>query len=276
MARPAEVTVDYKIIKSRRKTIAIEIKPDGSVIVRCPLRIPQKTVDSFVESKRQWIENKLKDIDSKASENIPKLSVREIKELTAKAKDILPSKVEYYANLLGVSYGRISVKCQRTLWGSCSSKGNLNFNCLLMLTPEDITDYVVVHELAHRLHMNHSKEFWSCVESILPDYKQRRKWLKKNGASLMRAAIDNTAESRSYYTYMVRCADGSLYTGYTTDLSARLAAHNSGKGAKYTRSRLPVSLVYYESFPDKWQAQSREALIKQLTKAQKEALIRDF
>ncbi len=86
---------------------------------------------------------------------------------------------------MGVSYGRITIRSQRTRWGSCSSKGNLNFNCLLLLCPEAVQDYVVVHELCHRKELNHSPKFWAEVERICPDYKTHRKWLKENGSSLI-------------------------------------------------------------------------------------------
>ena len=82
---------------------------------------------------------------------------------------------------MGVTYGRITIRNQRTLWGSCSSRGNLNFNCLLMKTPVEIQDYVIVHELAHRKHMDHSPAFWAEVEKVVPDYRERRKWLRRNG-----------------------------------------------------------------------------------------------
>ena len=82
---------------------------------------------------------------------------------------------------MGVKYGRITVRRQKTRWGSCSSKGNLNFNCLLMLCPDFVVDYVVVHELCHLKQMNHSERFWAEVERVLPQYKEARKWLKENG-----------------------------------------------------------------------------------------------
>mgnify|MGYP002547163680 CR=1 FL=1 len=85
---------------------------------------------------------------------------------------------------MGVSYGRVSIRDQRTRWGSCSGKGNLNFNWKLSLVPDEILDYVVVHELAHRKEMNHSQRFWAEVERILPDYKARRKWLKEFGSQV--------------------------------------------------------------------------------------------
>ena len=85
----------------------------------------------------------------------------------------------------GISYGRITIRNQKSRWGSCSEKGNLNFNCLLMLTPPDVIDYVVVHELCHRIHMDHSAAFWAEVQKVLPDYKKAKKWLKDNGSSII-------------------------------------------------------------------------------------------
>ena len=87
---------------------------------------------------------------------------------------------------MNLQYGRITIRNQKTRWGSCSGKGNLNFNCLLMLAPDEIVDYVVVHELCHLIEMNHSKAFWAQVENVLPDYRERRKWLKDHGNEIMR------------------------------------------------------------------------------------------
>ena len=105
----------------------------------------------------------------------------EIKDLTKKAAIVIPEKVKKYARIIGVDYGRISIRHQRTRWGSCSSKGNLNFNCMLMLFPDEVIDYVVVHELCHRKHMNHSERFYKEVEGAYPEYRKWRKWLKENG-----------------------------------------------------------------------------------------------
>ena len=111
----------------------------------------------------------------------------EIKELYKKAKQDIPVRAKKYAEIIGVSYGRITIRCQKTRWGSCSSKGNLNFNCLLMLMPEKVRDYVVIHELCHRKEMNHSKKFWKLVEDVMPDYKEQKKYLKDNSAVIQKA-----------------------------------------------------------------------------------------
>ena len=108
-----------------------------------------------------------------------------MKVLADEALRVIPERVRFYAPVVGVTYGRITIRNQRTRWGSCSAKGNLNFNCLLMKAPPEVLDYVVVHELCHRLEMNHSPRFWAQVERVLPDYKVSRKWLREHGNELM-------------------------------------------------------------------------------------------
>ena len=101
-------------------------------------------------------------------------------------KKKLSLMIPKYSLSMGVNPNRITIRNQRTRWGSCSSKGNLNFNCLLSLVPERVMEYVVVHELAHLIEMNHSKRFWKIVEEIIPDYKEQKRWLKENGDGLIR------------------------------------------------------------------------------------------
>lgn len=180
-----------KIIRSRRKTMALEITKNAEILVRAPYGMPDSEIERFLKEKRQWIIEKLQLIREKQRERqereatINKLTMDEIQALADKALQIIPERVAYFAPQIGVTYGRITIRNQRTRWGSCSGKGNLNFNCLLMLTPPEIIDYVVVHELCHRKQMNHSPAFWAEVEKILPDYKERRLWLKKNGGALI-------------------------------------------------------------------------------------------
>lgn len=176
-------SIPYTLVRSSRKTISIVIRPSGEVEVRCPKRCSRREVDAFVTSKEEWIQKHLKAIAERPQQ--PVLSREELKNLAAKAARVLPEKVQYFAEILGVSYGRITIRSQRTRWGSCSAKGNLNFNCLLSLCPEEVQDYVVIHELCHRKEMNHSAAFWTEVQRLCPDYRLHRKWLKDNGASLI-------------------------------------------------------------------------------------------
>ncbi len=179
--------MNIELIRSKRRSISIEITPDLKVIVRAPLRMSEKDINSFIGEKADWLDKHYRKMQERQASkaDVKGLTEQDIRLLTTKAKRILPPKVKKYAERVGVDYGRITIRMQKSRWGSCSSKGNLNFNCLLMNALEEIVDYVVVHELCHRKEMNHSKQFWAEVEKVLPDYKERRKWLKDNGGKLM-------------------------------------------------------------------------------------------
>ena len=174
--------IELTVIRSRRKTISLELKYK-QIIVRAPLFVSDKEIYSFIDSKKHWIEKKMYVITERQRtvENLPAFSDEEIKALADKARIIIPERVRHYADIIGVTYNRITIRCQRTRWGSCSSKGNLNFNCLLVLFPVEVIDSVVVHELCHRKHMNHSDKFYREIEKVFPDYKKHHKWLKDNG-----------------------------------------------------------------------------------------------
>lgn len=176
------MNVPYQIIKNDRKTIAIQIKPDGQVVVRCPKRIRVEEARRFVESKADWIE---KHLTKRLHQDVAKYTPKELEQLREQTRKLVTERVRHYAPIIGVTYGKIAIRTQHTRWGSCSSKGNLNFNCLLALVPARILDYVVVHELCHRKELNHSDRFWKEVERILPDYKERKEWLKASGSTLI-------------------------------------------------------------------------------------------
>ena len=171
---------EYEIIYSRRKTVAIQVTSEGKVVVRAPYRCPRSFIEAFVRGKEDWVLKHLEqaqaNLEKRRASAHPPLSAEERARYIMIARDIFTRKVEYY--------GRISIREQKTRWGSCSSKGDLNFNWRLILAPEEVLDYVVVHELAHRREMNHSKAFYAIVESVLPDYRRAQKWLKDNGQSL--------------------------------------------------------------------------------------------
>ena len=101
------------------------------------------------------------------------------------ARKIFKRKTAAYARKMDVTYGRITIREQKTRWGSCTSEGNLNFNWRLIFAPEKVLDYVVVHELAHRKEMNHSARFWALVASILPDYTEQKSWLREHGGVII-------------------------------------------------------------------------------------------
>lgn len=219
--------VILEVIYSRRKTLAIAIKPDGRVIVRAPSGLREKSIEGIVMGKAPWILRKKKEIEDRYSNHrrgyidgdlflyrgktypleirvdeavvrahmqfqnkfvieTPIESKAIYKELLEKfyrkcTKELVQERVSYYQPILGVNPNRIVIKEQRTRWGSCSSLGNLNFNWKLSMAITEALEYVVVHEMSHLMHMNHSKAFWQLVEDTLPDYRVGRNWLKKNG-----------------------------------------------------------------------------------------------
>lgn len=166
----------FRILRSDRKTIALQIR-EGEILVRAPRRASTDMIREFVDSHGAWI---AKTMERQSRQTVPDtLDEAERKRLRQRAGEMIRKRVEYYAPEMGITYNRIFIKEQKTRWGSCSSSGNLNFNWKLILIGEELLDYVVVHELAHRKQMNHSPQFWQEVEKILPDYKERRRRLKE-------------------------------------------------------------------------------------------------
>ena len=179
--------MEFEVIRSNRKSMAVEIKLN-KLIIRAPMQASNEEINSFMLKNKAWIEKHLAKAAAQQQvvASVKKLTVDEIRQLADKALEAIPERVKHYAPLVGVTYGRITIRNQRSKWGSCSSKGNLNFNCLLMLAPPQVIDYVVVHELCHRKEMNHSKDFWREVEKVLPNYLDQVKWLKDEGSNVIR------------------------------------------------------------------------------------------
>lgn len=181
-------TDTYRVIRSKRKTISIEVTNDLEVIVRAPRWVAMREIRYFVDEKENWIRKAIARVEKarerSLSEPDHRLTEEALRELTERAKQVIPGRVEHYAELLGVTYGRITIRHQKTRWGSCSAKGNLNFNCLLMLAPPEVLDAIVVHELCHRIEMNHSQRFYSAVYRVYPEYDRWNRWLRDHGREL--------------------------------------------------------------------------------------------
>ena len=173
---------EFRIIRTDRKSFCIKSGSDGFV-VRVPKRATEAEVNDFLNQHKLWIEKqklrteKLK----KEYEQLKPLSETELLRIKKKAKNVIPERVDYYARLMGVCYGKITIRTQKGRWGSCSASGNLSFNCLLMLAPGAVIDSVVVHELCHIKVKNHSQKFYNEVIKVFPDYWNCHKWLKENG-----------------------------------------------------------------------------------------------
>jgi len=174
--------IAVQIIRSKRRTISIELKPVG-IVVRAPKGMSEADIMGFLEKKGGWIDKHWAQIQERQAETeaLPPLMQEDIRALAKKALEVIPKRVAHYAPLVGVDYGRITIRNQKTRWGSCSSQGNLNFNCLLMLFPDEVIDSGGVHELCHRKRMNHSAKFYKEVERVFPEYRKWDRWLKENG-----------------------------------------------------------------------------------------------
>ena len=184
--RAQEHTIAYELRRSARKTLSLEIREDGSLLVRAPKSCEKSRIEAFIREKEDWIREKSeaqKRRERKAEEG-PKLTDAQRQLYRERSREVFEQKTAYYARIMGVSYERIAIRDQKTRWGSCSAKKNLNFNWRLILAPAGVLDYVVVHELAHLREMNHSARFWAVVEETMPDYRKYRSWLRENGRIL--------------------------------------------------------------------------------------------
>lgn len=169
--------------------MSLQITPDMKVLVKAPIGIPDSNVVDFVRSKKPWLEKNMTKAkeNAKLLEEIGSFTEEDIKQIKKKARKEIPLRVAYYASKAGISYNRIFIRIQKSRWGSCSSEGNLNFNALLVLMPQQVMDSVIVHELCHRRHMDHSKAFYDEVYAMFPEYRKWNKWLREHGeAYLMR------------------------------------------------------------------------------------------
>lgn len=169
---------EYTLVRSKRKSLAIEVNRDLEVIVRAPFLLPKFTVEAFVKSREEWIEKAIEKMREKAQNAPAELSSEKIKELKKRAKEVLPDRVKYYSELMNLFPTALKITSAKTRFGSCSGKNSICFSYRLMQYSMDAIDYVVVHELAHIKHKNHSKKFYDLIEKYLPDYKERQRLLK--------------------------------------------------------------------------------------------------
>lgn len=179
-----DITLPIIFERGKRKTLAISVTDKMQLSIKAPLRMSEREIDRFVNQRRFWIYKQAKRAQ-RAAENHVEYSESEERRLREKARRVLTEKTDRFKKELDVEYKRIRIGDQKTRWGSCSSKGTISYSWRLILMPDEIQDYVVVHELCHLHEMNHSKKFWEWVGRIIPDYQRRRRWLKSHGDEYM-------------------------------------------------------------------------------------------
>lgn len=169
--------MEYTIIRSKRKTISLEVKQGGAVIVRAPARCSRAAIDSFVAAHSRWLESAVRRVREQELAH-PEPDEAQQAELIRAAREFLPKRMAYFAAVMGLCPTGVRITSARTRFGSCSAKNSLCFSWRLMQYPDECIDYVVVHELAHIVHKNHGPEFYALIASVLPDYRERIKKLK--------------------------------------------------------------------------------------------------
>lgn len=167
----------YELIRSGRRTLALEVTREGRVLVRAPMRLGQKRIEEFVARHAEWIEEHLA-VQRERRERRPGPTPQQREELILRAKAVLPERTAYYGGIMGLYPTGITITGAEKRFGSCSGKDRICFSWRLMQYPDEAIDYVVVHELAHIRHKDHGKEFYACVERVLPDWRERRALLK--------------------------------------------------------------------------------------------------
>lgn len=226
--RTNTVVGDYVLVRSRRRSVGLEVRPDATLVVRVPVRAPLTLVDAVLLEKSAWIKEKLQQArnrnlslprhDFLTGERFPYLGRDHPFVVAAfqdrplvfdertgftldmavfdrgeqlfeswyrtRARELLTERVRLYAPRVGVPIPRLRITGAERRWGSCSATGTVSFAWRLIMAPTDVIDYVVVHELAHVRQMNHSPAFWAVVAAVMPDYAQRKRWLKEHGPSL--------------------------------------------------------------------------------------------
>ena len=210
--------IAYQVVRSNRKSVALVIDNEANLIVRAPALMPDTVIDEFVRRKKRWINEKQQQVAVFGEKHPPvvvetgesimylgsnyaiikndvdeadisgnELIVPEnydiealIAWLKGQAMQIISERVTLYANVMGVTPGTVKLSEAKARWGSCSTKNNLNFAWRLVMCPLSVIDYVVVHELSHITHKNHSPAFWARVKTVLPTYEDGQEWLKLN------------------------------------------------------------------------------------------------
>ena len=163
----------YTVVRSDRKTVGITVKQSGEVVIRAPRRMPLAELQQIVEKHRGWI---LRTVERQQNRSASP-DAQEQEALRRKAYEVLPGLVEYWAKRIGVTPASVKITSARTRHGSCSGKNRICFSLFLMQYPPEAVEYVVVHELCHILHHDHSNAFWAAVERYLPDYRARQNLL---------------------------------------------------------------------------------------------------
>ena len=177
--------IEYQLIRSKRRSIALLITDDAILRVRAPYKVSRELIEDFIRKKTAWIERHLKKArEQKQIVCAKRQSAHPVRYYKKQARQVIPLRVKELSCLTGLGYKGIKITSARKRFGSCSPINSLTFSWRLLLAPGKVLDYVIIHELAHTVEKNHSRRFWGKIEELMPDYKFSHVWLKENGAGL--------------------------------------------------------------------------------------------
>ncbi|MDP1833412.1 MAG: M48 family metallopeptidase [Candidatus Moranbacteria bacterium] len=160
------------------KSVKLAVYQDGHFVVSAPKWYPIYVINKFIEEKSQWIFDKVKDVDFDLLDRKKADEIAGYKKYVKLARVVVASRLEFFNRHYGFAYNRVAIKNQKTCWGSCSQNANLNFNYKIINLPEELRDYVIVHELCHLRELNHSRDFWNLMAQTVPNHRELRKRLK--------------------------------------------------------------------------------------------------
>jgi len=178
--------VEYTLkVSKRARRMRLAIYCDGNFVVTAPRNMSENIVEQFIIRKSQWILDKLDYFKSISGQVFAKGTKKDYAEYKDQALALAEKRIGYFNKTYGFKFNKINIKNQKTRWGSCSRKGNLNFNYKIALLPERLADYIIVHELCHLKEFNHSQKFWNLVAKVMPDYLEIRNELKRSGVKFV-------------------------------------------------------------------------------------------
>ena len=178
--------MNYTLLRSKRKTLSLEITETGEILIRAPKRVSKKFIEDFISQKQSWISSKQQNV-TKQQDKLKELGfeLKDLPKLKHKARKTLKQATEQYSKELNFPYKRFRLSSAKKRWGSCSSAKTISINWKLILTPKEIQDYVILHELVHLKHMNHSRQYWQELARVCPDFKAKKRYLREHSFLLL-------------------------------------------------------------------------------------------
>lgn len=180
-----ERNIEYTLrVSARSRSLRLAVYPGGELVVTAPRFLGIRAIEQFIVRKSAWVLDKVDKLAAVPKRIKTKNSRTDFIKHKSAALKIARQKMEHFNQFYNLKWRRVSIKNQKTRWGSCSRQGNINFNYKIALLPDRAVDYIIVHEMCHLAEMNHSRKFWNLVAKTVPDHREIRRELRKNHLTL--------------------------------------------------------------------------------------------